>query len=72
MNAEFGYYNDPPECHADGLALGFWTTPLSEIENWPNIGRAADFVADYISPFLPQKDKNEAICFVANEMLENR
>lgn len=71
MNAEFGFYNDPPECHTDSLTLGFWATPLSQSEHWPNIGRTADFIADYFGTYLSSDDKKADICYVANEMLEN-
>jgi len=66
----------------EGLELTFSPTSIPLKQRWRNNGLSADFMADYVSTFLPRgeddpalKARHEdvlgAIKYIANELLEN-
>jgi hypothetical protein len=77
----FGYYIDKP-LSADELTLRFSPSSIPIKERWRNNGLSADFMADYLTAFIP-KDENDpttakrqaevkcAAGYIANELLEN-
>ncbi len=81
MTMILGQFTDPPDNELKSLEFGFWMTPLPLEEHWGNIALTADFVADYVFPFLlypnqdtgvePPESVKESVRFVVNEMLEN-
>ena len=83
MTKIFGEFKDNiPKTHHEYLELGFSPTSLTVQQRWRNNGISADFVADYLTTFLPLYDANSqhkrrqteikaAINYIANELLEN-
>ncbi|MBW4669829.1 MAG: ATP-binding protein [Cyanomargarita calcarea GSE-NOS-MK-12-04C] len=81
MNQIFGYYVDKP-LSQDELTLKFSPSSIPIKERWRNNGLSADFMADYLTTFVP-KNENDAITierqaeiksaasYIANELLEN-
>jgi len=80
----FGVFREnlPVESEEEFLQIGF--APISKpIENrWRNHGLSADFVADYLSTFIPISDENpqnadrqvtlkSSVSYIANELIEN-
>lgn len=83
MTKIFGTFKENiPKTYHEYLELGFSPTSLSVQQRWRNNGLSADFVADYLTTFLPVFDANgqnkeqqieikSAINYIANELLEN-
>lgn len=81
MSWLYGDYLEPKENNQEYLKIGFSPSSLPLQHRWRNNGLSADFLADYLSTFLPREDSSEAtllkneikdaISFVANELLEN-
>ncbi|MEO0869743.1 MAG: ATP-binding protein, partial [Cyanobacteria bacterium J06642_11] len=83
MTKIFGTFRENiPKTYHEYLELGFSPTSLSVQQRWRNNGLSADFVADYLTTFLPVFDTNGqhteqqieikgAINYIANELLEN-
>ncbi|MBT9317776.1 DUF6272 family protein [Leptothoe spongobia] len=79
----FGEFRENiPKTYHEYLELGFSPTSLSVQQRWRNNGLSADFVADYLTTFLPvydadgnnlekQRDVKNTINYIANELLEN-
>ncbi|MGE5548704.1 MAG: slr1658 superfamily regulator [Solirubrobacterales bacterium] len=66
----------------EGLELTFSPTSIPLKQRWRNNGLSADFLADYVSTFLPRDESDPqavarleevrgAIKYIANELLEN-
>lgn len=66
----------------EGLELTFSPTSIPLKQRWRNNGLSADFMADYVSTFLPRAENDPdaharhddilaAIKYIANELLEN-
>jgi hypothetical protein len=80
MKEIFGYYVDKPLNH-DQLTVKFSPSSISIKDRWRNNGLSADFMADYLSTFLPKDDNDIATqkqaeikstaSYIANELLEN-
>ncbi|NJN84553.1 MAG: ATP-binding protein [Caldilineaceae bacterium] len=81
MSWIYGDYLEPKEQNQEYLKLAFLPSSLPLQHRWRNNGLSADFLADYLSTFLPREDSKEAtdlknevkdaVSFVANELLEN-
>ena len=79
----FGDYDDNfGDLEEEFLQLGFSPTSQPIQNRWRNHGLSADFVADYLSTFLPiseEQPENEerqailksSVSYIANELLEN-
>ncbi len=79
----FGKFRESiPKTYHEYLELGFSPTSIPIQRRWRNNGLSADFVADYLTTFLPIYDANDkyndlkveikgAINYIANELLEN-
>jgi hypothetical protein len=81
MNQIFGYYVDKPLTQ-DELTLKFSPSSIPIKERWRNNGLSADFMADYLTTFVPKSEDNaitserqaeikSAASYIANELLEN-
>lgn len=81
MNQIFGCYVDKP-LSQDELTLKFSPSSISIKERWRNNGLSADFMADYLTTFIPNDESEEsrksrqieiksAASYIANELLEN-
>lgn len=80
MKQIFGYYVDKP-LNYDQLTVKFSPSSISIKDRWRNNGLSADFMADYLTTFLPKDDsavgaKKQAeikstASYIANELLEN-
>ena len=81
MNQIFGCYVDKPLTQ-DELTLKFSPSSISIKERWRNNGLSADFMADYLTTFIPNDENEEqrksrqieiksAASYIANELLEN-
>ena len=66
----------------DGLTLTFSASSIPLKHRWRNNGLSADFLADYVTTFVPkdeadpasqsrQQEIRSAISYIANELLEN-
>lgn len=64
----------------EGLSLSFLPSSLPLQRRWRNNGLSADFLADYVTNFLPFEETateqeqlmlRDSISFIANELLEN-
>lgn len=81
MSWIYGDYLEAKESNQEYLKIGFSPSSLPLQHRWRNNGLSADFLADYLSTFLPREDNDEAteqkneikdaVSFVANELLEN-
>lgn len=83
MTKTFGKFRENiPKAYHEYLELGFSPTSLTVQQRWRNNGLSADFVADYLTTFLPvfntdgnnkskQVEVKAAINYIANELLEN-
>src|ERR1700683_674106 len=71
-----------PSQECEYLTLAFSPTSAPLRSRWRNNGLSADFLADYVTTFLPtrdgkpaaasrQKELKHAVTYVANELLEN-
>jgi hypothetical protein len=81
MNQIFGYYVDKP-LSQDQLTLKFSPSSIPIKDRWRNNGLSADFMADYLTSFIPinendpstaqrQLEIKSATSYIANELLEN-
>jgi hypothetical protein len=81
MTQIFGYYVDKP-LSQDELTLRFSPSSIPIKDRWRNNGLSADFMADYLTAFLPKDDSDpstlqrqaeikSAASYIANELLEN-
>ncbi|WP_245912129.1 slr1658 superfamily regulator [Brunnivagina elsteri] len=81
MNQIFGYYVDKP-LNQDQLTLSFSPSSIPIKDRWRNNGLSADFMADYLTSFIPtdenqpstaqrQSEIKSATSYIANELLEN-
>jgi hypothetical protein len=82
MTEIFGNFQDEPSASQEYLILGFSPSSASLKQRWRNNGLSANFIADYLTVFLPvaddqtltiarQEQIKSAVSFVANELLEN-
>lgn len=83
MNAIIGTFTAPQEdMTGESLMLHFSPSSVPLQQRWRNNGLSADFLADYVSTFLPLRedeagqevprdDIRAAVNFIANELLEN-
>lgn len=82
MTEIFGNFQDEPSASQEYLILGFSPSSTSLKQRWRNNGLSANFIADYLTVFLPvaddqtltiarQEQIKSAVSFVANELLEN-
>lgn len=78
----FGDFNDEPSDNQEYLIMGFSPSSASLKQRWRNNGLSANFMADYLTVFLPinednaltivrQEEVKSAVSFIANELLEN-
>ncbi|BAZ17933.1 hypothetical protein NIES4071_98140 [Calothrix sp. NIES-4071] len=80
MKQIFGYYVDKP-LNNDQLTVKFSPSSISIKDRWRNNGLSADFMADYLTTFVPkdnddvgaqrQAEIKSAASYIANELLEN-
>jgi hypothetical protein len=81
MNQIFGYYVDKP-LSQDQLNLRFSPSSIPIKDRWRNNGLSADFMADYLTSFIPTNENDpstaqrqleikSATSYIANELLEN-
>jgi hypothetical protein len=78
---QFGNFVESPPNQAGSLNLNFSPSPSPIQKRWKNNRLSANFVADYLTNFIPigddptaQKRKEEgrsAVSYIANELLEN-
>ena len=77
----FGYFIEE-HLKDEHLTLGFSPSRIPLKKRWRNNGLSADFIAEYLTTFLPrdaQEDSNpntkyeikSAVSYIANELLEN-
>lgn len=82
MGQVIGEYQGDVTDVIEGLELTFSPTSIPLKQRWRNNGLSADFMADYVSTFLPRDeaipetiarhgDILAAITYIANELLEN-
>ena len=76
----FGEFTDDFSDRSEFLVLGFSPSTLSIQQRWKTNSLSADFLGDYVKNFFPgdttaalskQTEIRFAVCFVANELLEN-
>ncbi|MDM8561003.1 DUF6272 family protein [Candidatus Parabeggiatoa sp. HSG14] len=78
----FGEFKEKPVNTQEYLVLGFSPNAFPLKQRWRNNGLSADFLADYMTTFLPTNDKEPVtldkqaeikggVSYVANELLEN-
>lgn len=72
----------PTESEEESLQIGFSPTSIPLQNRWRNHGLSADFVADYLSTFIPisnetpqnadrQATLKSSVSYIANELIEN-
>ena len=82
MSEVVGEFREDWASIIEGLELTFSPTSIPLKQRWRNNGLSADFMADYVSTFLPRSDDDPAtqarhddvlgaIKYIANELLEN-
>jgi len=78
----FGDFNDTEIKSREFLKLRFSPSSIPLQQRWRNNGLSADFLADYLTTFLPSDENNsntikretelkDAVSYIANELLEN-
>jgi hypothetical protein len=79
----FGEFKEKPANSQEYLVLGFSPNAFPLKQRWRNNGLSADFLADYMTTFLPISDDDDpetndkqaeikgGVSYVANELLEN-
>ncbi|NET62249.1 MAG: ATP-binding protein [Symploca sp. SIO2E6] len=78
----FGEYRENLSDDHEFLILGFSPSSIPIQQRWRNNGLSADFIADYLTTFLPlnedkpgtqvrQAEVKSAVSYIANELLEN-
>ena len=82
MSEVVGEFQEDWASIIEGLELTFSPTSIPLKQRWRNNGLSADFMADYVSTFLPRGEEDPvlqarhddvlgAIKYIANELLEN-
>ncbi|MGB3533596.1 MAG: ATP-binding protein [Microcoleaceae cyanobacterium] len=82
MHEVFGHYLEVSDISQEFLIIGFSPSSVCLQKRWRNNGLSANFIADYVTTFIPQIDSNtsgsnplaelkDAVGFIANELLEN-
>lgn len=82
MTEIFGDFHDEPSASQEYLIMGFSPSSASLKQRWRNNDLSANFMADYLTVFLPvaedhsltiarQEEVKSAVSFIANELLEN-
>ena len=82
MNQIFGDFIENLPASQEYLILGFSPSSVPLKQRWRNSGLSADFLADYLTTFIPnyendtltidkQAELKSAISYIANELLEN-
>lgn len=78
----FGDFNEKSIENSEFLMLGFSPNSVSTKRRWENNSLSADFLADYLTTFVPiddndpttserQEELEGAVSYIANELLEN-